>query len=102
VIAHRANVRIFAPTINNALTGEPAMSEQSSVKLVKAILGTKMATVFDVNTTGRLEMLKIDICMDHVSIEGQIIKRPARVSRSDWLRYWERVSHNCGYLGRTW
>lgn len=34
-------------------------------------------------------MLKIDINMDSVVIEGVTIMRPVRISRSDWLAYWE-------------
>lgn len=42
-------------------------------------------------------MIKVEICMDYVSIEGQIIKRPSRVARSQWLRMWERITSQ-GYL----
>ena len=42
-------------------------------------------------------MIKVDINMDYVSIEGQIIRRPVKVARSAWLRMWERITTQ-GYL----
>jgi hypothetical protein len=35
--------------------------------------------------------LTIVIDMDHVTIEGVSIPRPAGVGRSDWMKFWERV-----------
>jgi hypothetical protein len=34
-------------------------------------------------------MLEIHIEMDKVFIEGQLVIRPDRMSRSDWMRFWE-------------
>ena len=41
--------------------------------------------------------LEIDVEMDKVTIEHQVIKRPERISRSDWYRYWE--SQNLSNVG---
>ncbi len=36
--------------------------------------------------------LEIDVEMDKVTVEHQVIKRPERISRSDWYRYWESIN----------
>ena len=36
-------------------------------------------------------MLEIIVNMDTVEIEGRIIGRPDRISRYDWMHYWEAV-----------
>lgn len=38
-------------------------------------------------------MPEIYIEMDQVTVESTVIKRPARISRSDWMLYWERVKY---------
>ena len=35
--------------------------------------------------------MTIVIDMDQVTIEGMVVPRPANVSRSEWMKFWERV-----------
>lgn len=37
-------------------------------------------------------MLRVEVEMDRVVIEGIVIARPVRISRSAWMSYWERVA----------
>lgn len=34
--------------------------------------------------------MDIDVYMDHVIVNGVRVERPARISRSDWMAWWER------------
>jgi len=36
--------------------------------------------------------MQIDISMDYVDINGTRVMRPARISRSEWLAYWEKAT----------
>jgi hypothetical protein len=36
-------------------------------------------------------LLTMDIDMDYVMIEGQTICRPTRISRCDWLDFWNNA-----------
>lgn len=38
--------------------------------------------------------INIDIEMDRVVVENQIIKRPERFVRSQWMELWERIKGN--------
>ncbi len=39
--------------------------------------------------------MRIDISMDHVTLDERIrLIRPSRISRSQWMKGWERYSHN--------
>jgi hypothetical protein len=42
--------------------------------------------------------MQIDIDMDRVTIEGQVVKRPDSVSRSEWMKWWESVKLNYSML----
>jgi len=36
-------------------------------------------------------MPNVIVDYDKITIEGVVIQRPARISPSDWLAYWERL-----------
>lgn len=40
-------------------------------------------------TTGELYLIE-DVRIDSVRICGQLIERPTRISREQWVLYWER------------
>ena len=43
--------------------------------------------------------MQIDVDMDQVTINGQVVKRPTYLSRSQWMIYWDAVKHlNCPYM----
>lgn len=35
----------------------------------------------------------IEVERDSIVIENQRVKRPTRITRSDWMRYWENVKY---------
>lgn len=35
--------------------------------------------------------MKIEVCMDHVVVEGTTVPRPPHMARSEWIRQWEAV-----------
>jgi hypothetical protein len=37
--------------------------------------------------------LEMDVYMDHIVIEHQIVKRPAYIQRSIWMRIWENIKN---------
>lgn len=37
---------------------------------------------------------KISIYMDHVDIDGTTVPRPSRISRGEWIQYWETVTRS--------
>jgi hypothetical protein len=47
--------------------------------------------------------MKIDVYTDHVIIEGQTIRRPSYISRSQWMQQWEminaKIRRNCPTCG---
>lgn len=36
-------------------------------------------------------MIEIDIYKDYVTICNQVVRRPARISPSQWIDHWERI-----------
>lgn len=36
-------------------------------------------------------MIRIEIDMDHVVVEGKKVQRPARIPRSEWMKRWEAM-----------
>jgi len=45
--------------------------------------------------------MNIEVEMDRVVVENQEVKRPARITRSDWMAFWENQSdRNCYRCGK--
>jgi hypothetical protein len=33
----------------------------------------------------------IEVNLDNIKIEGTIVKRPSRIPRSEWMKFWEQL-----------
>lgn len=40
--------------------------------------------------------VEIIIYLDYIIVVGQYVKRPSRISRSQWLVFWEKAQHGLG------